>query len=417
MVESRGKRVRSTVDAAGRLSSDPLHAKGARRGFHRLYFEPGLESEFRDYYDEVNRGQARIVFLFGAMILLVFAMHHLHAQPAPINGMAFFIQGGVLAPMLALAWLGSYFERLNVRLAVLSLTGLCGVTIGQLSLYALAYQQGQSFPYEGMLLLLMVGYFAVGLRFPQALAFGVTLTLAFVATQMVWLQDAQNLVRHVLYLISANVIGAIGAYSHEYSRRHEFLAARRLRSEANRDGLTGLHNRRYLDEQFPRLWAQAQRARRRIAVAFFDVDYFKAYNDARGHLAGDDCLRALARALAAQAQRPLDIAVRYGGEEFLLVWFDLDPAEVLVDIAERARRRVATLELPHEASPIGDFVSLSCGAAATVPTAGQDPTAFLERADAALYEAKRRGRNQTVAVPHFVAPEEVMYSQPEIVET
>lgn len=417
MVESRGKRVRSTVAAAGRLSSDPFHTEGTRRGFHRLHFEPGLESEFRDYYDEVNRSQARIVFLFGAMILLVFAMHHLHAQPAPINEVAFFIQGGVLAPMLALAWLGSYFERLKTRLAVLSLTGLSGVTIGQLSLYALAYQQGEPFPYEGMLLLLMVGYFAVGLRFPQALAFGVTLTLAFVATQMVWSQEAQYLVRHVLYLISANVIGAIGAYAHEYSRRHEFLAARQLRSEANRDGLTGLHNRRYLDEQFPRLWAQAQRERRRIAVAFFDVDYFKAYNDARGHLAGDDCLRALARALAAQAQRPLDIAVRYGGEEFLLVWFDLDPAEVLVDIAERARRRVAALELPHEASPIGDFVSLSCGAAATVPTAGQDPTVFLERADAALYEAKRRGRNQTVAVPHFVAPEEVMYSQPEIVET
>ncbi|MES1945055.1 diguanylate cyclase [Salinisphaera sp. PC39] len=411
MVDSRGKH----AESAGRLPSDAFQNDGARRGFHRLHFEPGLESEFRVYYDAVNRGQARVVFLFGAMILLVFSLHNLHAYAPPLNHMAFFVQGVVLAPILALAWLGSYVERL--RLAVLSLACLSAVTVGLFSLYAQAYRQGEPFPYEGMLLLLMVGYFAVGLRFPQALAFGVLLVLTFVLSEIAWSPEQGRLPRHVLYLISANVIGAIGAYSHEYSRRHEFLAARQLRSEANRDGLTGLHNRRYLDEQFPRLWAQAQRERRRIAVAFFDVDYFKAYNDAKGHLAGDDCLRALARALAAQAQRPLDIAVRYGGEEFLLVWFDLDPAEVLVDIAERARQRVAALGLPHEASPVGDFVSVSCGAAATVPTAGQDPMAFLERADAALYEAKRRGRNQTVAVPHFVAPEEVMYSQPEIVET
>lgn len=417
MVDTPGMRARPGDSTPERLSSESLYAEEARRGFHRLHFEPGLESEFRDYYDEVNRGQARIVFLFGAMILLMFAVHHLHAQAPPLNRMAFFIQGGVLAPLLALAWLGTYFGRLKARLPVLSLACLSAVTIGQLALYAQAYQQGERLPYEGMLLLLMVGYFAVGLRFPQALAYGLLLLLAFAATERAWSPEEGHLARHVLYLISANVIGAIGAYSHEYSRRHEFLAARQLRSEANRDGLTGLHNRRYLDEQFPRLWAQAQRERRRIAVAFFDVDYFKAYNDAKGHLAGDDCLRALARALAAQAQRPLDVAVRYGGEEFLLVWFDLNPAEVLLDIAERARRRVAALELPHEASPDGERISLSCGAAATVPRTGQDPMKFLERADAALYEAKRRGRNQTVAVPHFAAPDEVMYSQPDIVET
>lgn len=159
------------------------------------------------------------------------------------------------------------------------------------------------------------------------------------------------------------------------------------------DGLTGIANRRRFDEVLASEWSRAARNRQPLALVMLDVDFFKLYNDHYGHLAGDDCLRHIARVLAANFHRTGDLVARYGGEEFVLLAPVRDAADAL-HIAETARRALAALALPHAGSPFG-LVTASLGVALHVPTAGEAIDLVVQQADQALYLAKARGRNQT----------------------
>jgi diguanylate cyclase (GGDEF)-like protein len=167
-----------------------------------------------------------------------------------------------------------------------------------------------------------------------------------------------------------------------------------LRTLAESDGLTGLANRRLFEDTLARELARARRGGTGFALILSDVDWFKKYNDRYGHVAGDDCLRKVAAAIAAGARRPGDLAARYGGEEFavILPGTDLDGA---VKVAEAIRAAVADLKLEHADSPYGQ-VSLSLGVAAGRPGAGPNG-AWVEAADRLLYEAKEGGRNRVAA--------------------
>ncbi len=168
-------------------------------------------------------------------------------------------------------------------------------------------------------------------------------------------------------------------------------ANRRLSELSVTDALTGLANRRRLEEALATEWARAQRAGTPVGLAMIDIDQFKPYNDHYGHLRGDDCLRVVAQALR-QALRRGELLARYGGEEFVFVMPDTDLAGALA-ASERLRAAVAALREPHEASALGT-VSVSVGAAAVVPSPDEAWASLLQRADAALYEAKRLGRNR-----------------------
>ncbi len=161
------------------------------------------------------------------------------------------------------------------------------------------------------------------------------------------------------------------------------------------DALTGLPNRRAFDEQLDQEWRRAQRAGTSLAVAMIDVDYFKRYNDTRGHSAGDEALRAIAGVLAQEAKRGGDFIARYGGEEFVGLFPALD-AEGLVSVTERLRAAVDALRLPHGASEVSDWISLSIGAVVGRPAVNADlePSALVEAADQQLYAAKQAGRNR-----------------------
>jgi diguanylate cyclase (GGDEF)-like protein len=165
----------------------------------------------------------------------------------------------------------------------------------------------------------------------------------------------------------------------------------RLFEESRHDPLTKLGNRIALHEHLWRLTATAVRYGHRYSIALLDIDYFKAYNDTCGHLAGDDVLRAVASELA--SGRQADTAYRYGGEELLLVL----PEQRLTDaalIAERVRADIEALELPHPGRGPGTVVSVSVGVAEFDAADGGDFGATLARADAALYRAKDLGRNR-----------------------
>jgi diguanylate cyclase (GGDEF)-like protein len=166
-----------------------------------------------------------------------------------------------------------------------------------------------------------------------------------------------------------------------------------------RDPLTGLHNRRYLADQAPRVWRQARRDGTRVAAMVLDLDHFKRLNDAHGHAAGDAVLSAVTAALATSV-RPADVLARTGGEEMVVLGLVGDAAEA-GHLAERLRAAVAAARTAE-----GHAVTASIGVALTRPVDGEDVPGALwrlvDRADAAMYEAKQRGRDQVASllVPH-----------------
>ena len=177
-------------------------------------------------------------------------------------------------------------------------------------------------------------------------------------------------------------------------REHDLRAANRhLEELALIDSLSGLPNRRAFDVRLASTWLAAA-PNYPISLVMMDVDHFKLFNDTQGHLEGDNCLRMIGGAIDSVVRQG-DFAARYGGEEFIMLLPGVDAGESL-EIAERVRRTIEGLKIPHQAAPLGT-VSISVGVATlTVAPAGNEQH-LIQAADAALYEAKRRGRN-TVAV-------------------
>ena len=166
----------------------------------------------------------------------------------------------------------------------------------------------------------------------------------------------------------------------------------RLREQALRDPLTGLYNRRYLEESLNREVSRVKRSGRSIGLIMMDIDHFKQCNDRFGHVAGDAMLRAVGQYVLSLA-RGEDILCRYGGEEFVLVMTHASSRAVL-ERAEALRIGARQLKVEHEGRDIGP-VTLSVGIA-MLPDHGESGQAALKVADAALYHAKQAGRDRVV---------------------
>lgn len=173
------------------------------------------------------------------------------------------------------------------------------------------------------------------------------------------------------------------------------LAEMALQSLATLDSLTGLANRRSLDEKLQREWKCGQRNGNPLACVLADVDHFKHYNDHYGHQKGDECLRQVAIAISATVFRPADLTARYGGEEFAIIMPNTDLTGATA-VAERICTAVRDLSIPHAASETAPCVSLSLGVAVRIPNAKSSPEMLIEAADSALYGAKHTGRNRVV---------------------
>jgi two-component system, chemotaxis family, response regulator WspR len=166
-----------------------------------------------------------------------------------------------------------------------------------------------------------------------------------------------------------------------------------LQRLTNVDGLTGLSNKRNFNEYLDLHWKLAVREQSHFSILMIDVDNFKSYNDTYGHLAGDDVLKQIAAAIQATFRRPTDIAMRFGGEEFIVLLSDTD-AESARSLGDGLCKRVANLHITHRESPPLKHVTVSIGGASTVPQHGDSGLALIDMADKALYEAKRLGKNR-----------------------
>ncbi|MBI2890366.1 MAG: diguanylate cyclase [Nitrospirae bacterium] len=165
-----------------------------------------------------------------------------------------------------------------------------------------------------------------------------------------------------------------------------------LQGLSTMDGLTGISNRRHFDEILDREWRRAARDGKPLSFMMADIDFFKPYNDAYGHQAGDECLRRVAKSLAGCMRRAGDWVARYGGEEFAILVSDTDRPGLLA-VAEALRKTVEGLGIEHLSAP-GKVVSISLGAAQMIPKPGSSPPMLVAAADRALYKAKQAGRNR-----------------------
>jgi diguanylate cyclase (GGDEF)-like protein len=159
------------------------------------------------------------------------------------------------------------------------------------------------------------------------------------------------------------------------------------------DTLTGIANRRLFEEELEKEWRRAERDNDTLSVITADIDHFKEYNDYYGHIAGDRCLVRVAQTMQSALSRPGDVVARTGGEEFAF----LLPGTTLIGaraVAELIRKHILELNMPHEASPVARQVTLSFGIASSDPASTSTSADLLHASDLALYDAKRRGRNQ-----------------------
>ena len=168
-----------------------------------------------------------------------------------------------------------------------------------------------------------------------------------------------------------------------------------LQNISSVDSLTGIANRRRLDEFLEREWLRGARHQTPLSMILMDIDQFKLYNDNYGHPEGDSCLKKVAASLAKTLERPGDLVARYGGEEFIFILPDTN-FEGLSFISETIRKNIEYLAIPHAHSTVSDVVTISFGGTTCTPPPNSSFQETINKTDNCLYQAKRAGRNRAV---------------------
>ena len=365
-----------------------------KRGFARLRFSGLLEKDFREFYVAVNLPRARLSGLIALILALsVTCIDLVLGQPtsSQINTLRL----GLLCPLLAV--IGVAISLPAGRRYYMQIASVGVILVGAVVIYIthLAALQGASYILAGLVLVVLYACLFLGLLFNIAISISALLVAGHLVMGY-WLGlPLGELFYMAAILGAAGVIGGISTYNLEHALRTNFLETRLLNELAERDGLTGLYNRRIFDDFIRRVWRQSRREDVGIEIIFVDIDYFKIYNDVYGHQAGDDCLKKVASSIARCAKRPFDFCARYGGEEFVLVLYG-PPEDYARSLPEQIRCDVLDLAIQHEGSDVAKFVTVSVGVALARAGSNRSLTGAIQTADEALYEAKRGGRNRVV---------------------
>lgn len=366
-----------------------------KKGFKSLSFTDGLESEFRNFFHARNVVKQRGAIMVGIILLLLLIPLDVAHLEGEILNFYLIVRVWITIPILIVALLFTFREGFRRYFSVFSffIIAFIGVTTNIQVVYGL--QAGLFAPYEGAMLLIMVAFFLGGMYFRQSLTCIIIIALSYMVLSEIYLAPYQYKLHQYFFIFATCLIGGVSAYTLEYQVRIAFLQRGALKCLAKTDHLTGLFNRGALNQKLTHLTEYAFREKKTITLMLVDVDFFKNFNDLYGHLEGDACLIKVAAALAKNCQRPLDFAGRYGGEEFLLMWFDAAPNEART-FAEKTKHSIDRLAVPHEASAISNMVTISGGMVTGVPTHPNQAEAILHQADQSLYRAKDSGRNRII---------------------
>lgn len=368
------------------------YADQLSQGFRRLRFSQALEREYRASILEESFELKRIALSVAAVIWLALTVFDMAVVPDSHVSWIIAIRVLALAVLLVCAFFIVQRRYRHLWLP-LRMTCILVLGVGAAMIVGVAHRADPDYPYEGLMLVSMAAYFLVGLRLSEAVVCSLVVLLAYVLAELAAGLPVPKLLNNVLLLTFGNLIGGVGCYLLEHKSREYFLVSRLMRLLAYHDSLTGLHNRRSFNRQFERLWRQAQREGKSLALLLCDIDHFKAYNDSYGHQAGDVALQHVGALIQQAARRPLDMGVRLGGEEFALLLFDI-AADEAVRRAEALRQALEQAGISHRESASGKVLTMSVGVAWLSPDSQPQLSQLYEQADRALYQAKASGRNQ-----------------------
>ncbi|HEX7082385.1 MAG TPA: GGDEF domain-containing protein [Gammaproteobacteria bacterium] len=386
------------------------YARERRVRFGRLRFAPAVEREFAQEHLYHARGRIRAwhstvlaVLLFSILPLLLALRAGDATGPladawsrADTNMLLFMIvlNTASRSMLVLIAWT-PWFERFYPRVAF-PLVAVChGTWTFACSGEILAAHPEYLAP---LVTDTFAAYFFSGLLFRQAIVVNLVGAGGLLIGGWYYAGNIVAMLPFGSHFVVNIVMSAIAGFAHERAARSQFLEQSLLGEMAARDGLTGLKNRRAFDEHLARVWQQALRDSKTLAILMVDVDGFKHYNDCYGHQAGDQVLKRIAAIVNRLGKRPFDIAARYGGEELAVILYDAT-REQAEELAERLHGAVRALAIDHPGSVSG-IVSVSIGVAIVRPRPRRSPQGALQLADQALYAAKREGRDRITVLEH-----------------
>lgn len=381
-----------------------------QQGFAWLSFPPALEQRYQqDYRSEAAHAfRSRSLFVLFLYLLLSSGIYALMPESERFTWAAWYSSVGVIIVGVGVF---SRFTALDHWFLLYAGIGSMLAVAVSVAITGFIYNEvANQLTHTAIMYAVVIIYSIVGLNLRTAMLagwFGGGLGIVL-AHQMGGAVDWD--VAHRTYT-GTSLMGMLICYLIDHGHRRSYLQAQLLTLAQQRteqyaqqlallsrtDHLTGLSNRRHMSEELERFWRRARREQSPLAALMIDADHFKPYNDHFGHLAGDECLRQISAALRGFAGRPGDLAVRYGGEEFLLLLSstDLQSAEQVANHILQAVRKLS-LPLPDAVS----YMTVSIGVAVVVPSAVPDADnsidMLLQQADGALYQAKEQGRDRLV---------------------
>lgn len=365
--------------------ADDRYAAQRLSGFRWLRFAPDLESEYRENYIAVNAWRIRASTVVGILSVFTFValdqFFGMNLQDTRSDLLLLI----VTVPAILVPFVATFRSGTGSYLLPLVFTGILLMSLSIVAVIYFGRGQNPWFPSESLILVTAYVFFVSGLMFYQAVVCcAVVWVFFFVADWLV--QSHDKMLYETYYLLVANGLGWVGLYLLEYQARTSWLMENELRRLAVLDSLTGLMNRRAFTQHLDTAWLQAQRALAPIGLMLVDLDNFKRLNDSCGHQFGDQALQGVAQALRANALRPLDAAARYGGDEFMAMWYDVDGSWLQRLVQEFPRHLE---ELGYGEGQARIKVSVSGGAVVAWPRPGLSPRDAIREADRMLYEMKR----------------------------
>lgn len=365
-----------------------------------------LEQRFRKAQRRSHRG----------LRTLLFSVHALCIGGAPLYGRALYLPSDRVEPWLSLSLIIA--GLLLATTAVLTWRAVDAVSskvlqvvcvfvsgLGVVLLRYLALQGDLNFP-PHMVSVVIVSLLIFGGYAWKRMAIGAISCFSLTAFIELRFTPTEAMAQvQVLCLGLMALAMIVHVRSQEAMARSSWIDRRYANALARTDALTGLSTRNYFNWQFDSRLAQARRDARRVALLILDVDHFKRINDRHGHLFGDEVLRAIGAVLSQGfAQRPLDLRMRFGGEEMVIFWYDLDEAR-LPALAESLLAAIRAIELVDPLSQQVVPITVSIGLTSVVPDDTTQPLSLLRRADELLYQAKAQGRDRVVIGPYRVSTE------------
>lgn len=346
-------------------------------------------------FNDQMRSEARYISCGVLLVLLVFSVWDLqflgpsHSAVYPI----LFTRFSVTLPLFTILFVLSYRQTGTPRLDLWTCAGFSSVIIALIGVFFIYHNTDYKLPLDSILLCSIILYFLPTIFYYEKLAMGLLLVAGYLFFLIQTQQPEFEYVKAAIYLFVLNLAGVVHSVSFDNERRSNFNKAEFLRHMAQTDQLTGAENRHKFDERFTELLTKAKQDNKGVAVAIADIDLFKQYNDHYGHFAGDECLIQVAQAFLSMKRHPLDSCIRFGGEEFILIKYDVT-LEQSASWGQKIIDTIYALNIPHLAANEEQRITVSAGLIHWHPTSSLTRTQLMKLADEALYKAKANGRNQ-----------------------